>query len=176
MDDLHEYLEDLDSKPCISIVGDPRLSSFREKGFNRKQRKSASQQVAYLLKLVKPGKAYIFPNKGVNSMSIRLLDAMGFPVTIVNPYLGYCDKLGILDKLNLSQASKKYNVITVVGDTPTTLREEMEYLRETLLFIAERSQVVIYVHGKDRSPELKDRLDTIMSVGGGMVVCVNYDT
>ena len=71
MDDLHEYLEDLDSKPCISIVGDPRLSSFREKGFNRKQRKSARQQVAYLLKLVKPGKAYIFPKKGVNSMSIN---------------------------------------------------------------------------------------------------------
>jgi hypothetical protein len=176
MDNLDEYLDELGTNPCISIVGDPRLSSYGGKGFERRLRRRVRKRVAHLIKLVKPGKVYVVPNKGVNSLSLRLLSTMGVPTTVVNPYSGYCDNMGILDKLNLSKISKKCNIITLARETPDDLVSELGLIRKTMRFIAERSQLVIYVHGEEKSPEIKESLDALMSVGGGIVICVNYDS
>jgi hypothetical protein len=42
-------------------------------------------------------------------------------------------------------------------------------------FIADRSQIVVYVHGEETSPEVVDAIEIILRNGSGVIIDVNYD-
>jgi len=175
MDTLDSLLEGLDGPPCITILGDPRLPSYKGKGFTRKQRKTTSKQIAYIIKKTLPGKVYIVPNKGVNAMALRILSTMKVPITLVNPYFEYCEGLNTLDRIGLMKATLVSNVITLTDKSPTTLLEKADVWRKTMEFIADRSQIVVYVHGEETSPEVVDAIEIILRNGSGVIIDVNYD-
>jgi hypothetical protein len=175
METLDSLLENLDGPPCITILGDPRLPSYGGKGFTRKQRKAVSRQLAYIIKKTCPSKVYVIPNKGVNALALRLLATMSAPVTLVNPHFEYCEKLSALDRIGLMKTALVSNVITLTEKAPNTLLEITEIWKKTMEFVADRSQIIIYIHGEERSPEVVDSMEIVLRNGGGIVIDVNYD-
>lgn len=149
------------SNKIMSIFGDEFFPKWG-KGMSSTKREKAVNYVIDFLKKTRPDLVYVMPTKGTASIIPLICMAAKIPFILVSPFPGFYNGVTKLDKVCIQHAMDKAKSFIVIYDgEPTDISHADEIWKETVQFMSNVSDAIVFMYSENTGDEYKIFMDNI---------------